>query len=91
MTSSWRDIETRNRETQALAERWELRIHAIALVLTGIVLAMRLVAGRQDLTPTDPSSNEPSVEVPGTAGQPSWASVWRASPSAAAPGVVAPG
>jgi hypothetical protein len=45
-----KDIDARNREMEALAERWELRIHAIALTLTAIVLAMRLVAGRQDLT-----------------------------------------
>jgi hypothetical protein len=45
-----KDIDARNREMEALAERWELRIHAIALALTAVVLAMRLVAGRQDLT-----------------------------------------
>lgn len=50
MTSRKKDIEARNRETEALAERWELRIHAIAWCLTAIVLAMRLVAGRDDLT-----------------------------------------
>jgi hypothetical protein len=44
------DIDAQNREMEKLAERWELRIHAIALTLTAVVLAMRLVAGRQDLT-----------------------------------------
>ncbi len=45
-----RDIDTQNHEVEKLAERLELRLHAIALILTAVVLAMRLVAGRQDLT-----------------------------------------
>ena len=45
----WSSIE-RNRQTDALAKRLELRIHAIALVVTATVLAMRLIAGTQDLT-----------------------------------------
>ena len=49
MTLRWSYIE-RNRETELFAERLSRRIHAIALVLTAIVLAMRLVAGREDLT-----------------------------------------
>jgi hypothetical protein len=84
MTHRWRGIEARNRATEALADRWEIRIHTIALVLTALVLAMRLVAGRQDLTPTEPSVDDTSVGVPGAEGQPSWASVWPAPSSAAA-------
>lgn len=45
----WSNIE-RNRQIDALARRWELRIHAIAIVVTATVLAMRLIAGTQDLT-----------------------------------------
>lgn len=47
----------------ALAERWELRIHAIALTLTAVVLAMRLVAGRQDLI-ADSDWQEPPAPPP---------------------------
>jgi hypothetical protein len=90
MTLRWRDIEARNRETEALADRWELRIHTIALVLTGLVLAMRLVAGRQDLTPTEPSWDDTSIGVPGADGQPSWASVWRAPSTPAERRAVSP-
>jgi hypothetical protein len=50
------DIEKQNRETAALAERLAGRIHLIAFVLTAIVLAMRLIAGKQDLM-TDSSSS----------------------------------
>jgi hypothetical protein len=50
MTRRQKDIDAQNREMDALADRWELRIHAIAFTLTAVVLAMRLVAGRQDLT-----------------------------------------
>ena len=58
----WSNIE-RNRQTDALAERLELRFHAIAIVVTATVLAMRLIAGTQDLTSEatswqDESSNE---------------------------------
>jgi len=64
------DIDTRNREMEQLAERWELRIHAIALTLTAVVLAMRLVAGRQDLTPhdgwDDTSQQQPARELADT-------------------------
>lgn len=45
----WSNIE-RNRQIDALARRWEFRIHAIAIVVTATVLAMRLIAGTQDLT-----------------------------------------
>lgn len=50
MNNPWSEIAVHNRKTEALAERLELRLHAIAWILTAIVLAMRLVAGRQDLT-----------------------------------------
>lgn len=50
----WSNIE-RNRQIDAMARRWELRIHAIAIVVTATVLAMRLIAGTQDLT-SDASS-----------------------------------
>jgi hypothetical protein len=60
-----RDIDAQNRQMEELAERWELRIHAIALTLTAVVLAMRLVAGRQDLTSDgywDGTSQEQTAE-----------------------------
>jgi hypothetical protein len=66
MRTPWSEIETHNRATDALAERLELRIHTIAWVITAIVLAMRLVAGRQDLTSTDwgdPNADQPAVET----------------------------
>jgi hypothetical protein len=63
MSNPWSDIEVYNRRTEALAERLELRIHALAWVLTAIVLAMRLIAGRQDLI-SDESWDAPSVELP---------------------------
>jgi hypothetical protein len=55
----WSNIAARERETEAFAERLELRIHGIALTVTAIVLAMRLVAGTRDLT-ADMSSFEDS-------------------------------
>ena len=68
MRNSWIEIAAHNRRTEALAERWELRIHALLWVLTAIVLTMRLVAGRQDLTSDgtswhDPSADEPAIEA----------------------------
>jgi hypothetical protein len=66
-----KDIDAQNREMEQLAERWELRIHAIALTLTAVVLGMRLVAGRQDLTSDgywdDTSPQESAGEVLGSA------------------------
>jgi hypothetical protein len=66
-----KDIDAQNREMEQLAERWELRIHAIALTLTAVVLAMRLVAGRQDLTSDgywdDASQQESAGEALGSA------------------------
>lgn len=50
MSNPWSESEIHNRQTEALAERLELKIHALAWVLTAVVLAMRLIAGRQDLT-----------------------------------------
>lgn len=50
MRRRWFEIQKRNRDIDAMAERLELRIHIIALVLTAIVLAMRLVTGTTDLT-----------------------------------------
>jgi hypothetical protein len=62
-----KDIDAQNHEMEQLAERWELRIHAVALTLTAVVLAMRLVAGRQDLTSDgyweDKSQQETAGEV----------------------------
>ena len=73
MRRTWSDIEARNRETDALGERLELTIHAIALVLTAVVLAMRLVAGTQDLADAAAGSDDsglddrgPDVEHVGT-------------------------
>ncbi|HWO10813.1 MAG TPA: hypothetical protein VNN80_15070 [Polyangiaceae bacterium] len=73
MSMPWSEIHAHNRATEAMAERLELRIHAIAWLITATVLAMRLVAGRQDLTSDatgwdDPSPNEPAAEA--TAAQP---------------------
>jgi hypothetical protein len=66
-----KDIDAQNREMEQLAERWELRIHAIALTLTAVVLAMRLVAGRQDLTSDgywdDTTEEQTAGEVLGSA------------------------
>lgn len=59
MRSVWSNIAAQERETEAFAERLELRIHGVALMVTAIVLAMRLVAGTRDLT-TDMSSIEDS-------------------------------
>ena len=66
MSNPWSEIAAHNRHTEALAERWELRIHALLWVLTAVVLIMRLVAGRQDLTSDETSwqgpSDEPAIE-----------------------------
>ena len=78
-----RDIDNRNREMDALAERWELRIHAIALTLTAIVLAMRLVAGREDLTSDGADWPEPS-------GEPSVVAAPAARPPSTQPALGAP-
>jgi hypothetical protein len=65
----WSNIE-RNRQTDALAERLELRFHAIAIVVTATVLAMRLIAGTQDLTSDssglqgESSSDAPNAWLP---------------------------
>lgn len=70
--SMWSAIES-NRQTDALAERLELRFHAIAIVITATVLAMRLIAGTQDLTDEDAtwqdesSSEQPAASVPSPA------------------------
>lgn len=68
MSNPWTEIAAHNRHTEALAERWELRIHALLWVLTAIVLTMRLVAGRQDLTSDETgwhggSSDESAIEA----------------------------
>lgn len=68
MSNPWSEIAAHNRHTEALAERWELRIHALLWVLTAVVLIMRLVAGRQDLTTDeaswhDPGAGEPAIEA----------------------------
>jgi hypothetical protein len=57
MRRTWSDSEARTGELDALCERLELRIHAIAMLVTAIVLAMRLVAGTQDIT-SEPASAE---------------------------------
>jgi len=58
----WSESAAHNRYTEALAERWEVRIHAILWVLTAIVLTMRLIAGRQDLTSDGTTVHEPSTD-----------------------------
>jgi len=50
MRNFWSDVAIRNRETDAMAQHLADRMHVFALVLTMIVLGMRLIAGRQDLT-----------------------------------------
>ena len=50
MRNFWSDVAIRNRETDAMAQHLADRMHVFALVLTVIVLGMRLIAGRQDLT-----------------------------------------
>jgi hypothetical protein len=66
-----KEIDAENRQVEELAERWELRIHAIALTLTAVVLAMRLVAGRQDLTSDGyweaATEEQPAAEASGSA------------------------
>lgn len=71
----WSSIE-RNRQIDALAMRWELRIHAMAIIVTATVLAMRLIAGTRDLTSEAPSwqdegsSEEPAAWLPSPPPQP---------------------
>jgi hypothetical protein len=55
------------------------------------VLAMRLVAGRQDLMPTEPTWDDTRIGVPGAEGQPSWASVGHAPSTSAERRAVSPG
>jgi hypothetical protein len=59
MRNFWSDTEIRNRETEAMAQHLADRIHVFAFVLTLIVLGMRLIAGRQDLTPDAPGADAP--------------------------------
>lgn len=66
----WSNIE-RNRQTDALAKRLELRIHAIAIVVTATVLAMRLIAGTEDLTSESSSWQEESASEESAAWLPS--------------------
>jgi hypothetical protein len=67
MRNFWSDTEIRNRETEAMAQLLADRIHVVAFVLTLIVLGMRLIAGRQDLTSdamgADASSVTPAAEA----------------------------
>ena len=50
MVNFWSNIEIRNRETASVAQHLARRMHVVAVVLAVIVLGMRLIAGRQDLT-----------------------------------------
>jgi hypothetical protein len=72
MRSVWSNIAARERETEAFAERLELTVHKIALTVTAIVLAMRLVAGTRDLgtdmTSFDESSADGVAESDGSYG-----------------------
>ena len=61
MRNFWSDIEIRNREIDAMARHLAERVHVVAFVLTVIVLGMRLIAGRQDLTST--TLDGPASEV----------------------------
>lgn len=65
MRNIWSDIAAHERRVDALAERLERNIHTIALVVTAIVLAMRLVAGTRDLAIDAWSHEEPSLDVGG--------------------------
>lgn len=49
MQRAWGNIPERDDEAEALAQRLEIKLHAVAMILTAIVLAMRLVAGHRDL------------------------------------------
>ena len=65
MRRLWSDIAA-HRETQVFAQRLELTLHAISMVVAAIVLAMRLVAGTQDLSSEVPNSEEGSVDLAAT-------------------------
>jgi hypothetical protein len=71
MRSVWSNIAAQQRETEAFAERLELRIHRVALTLTAIVLAMRLIAGTRDLS-TDAATLEESSAVVVAEGAPAY-------------------
>jgi hypothetical protein len=60
MRRGWNEIDARNRDHEAFAERLEGRLHALAIVLATIVLGMRLVAGTRDLTNVESSGDEPT-------------------------------
>jgi hypothetical protein len=68
MRRGWNDIDARSRENDAWAERLENRLHTVALVLTTIVLAMRLVAGTRDLADGSDFEHE-SADAPATEAQ----------------------
>lgn len=65
MRRGWREIHAHNRETEALAERLERRIHVIALVITATVLTMRLLTGRTDLVSSESyeTAADPAADV----------------------------
>lgn len=63
MRNIWSDIAANERKLEAFAERLELRIHAVAIVVTAIVLAMRLLAGTRDLASDTWSAEDSSVDV----------------------------
>jgi hypothetical protein len=68
MRRGWNDIEARSHENDAWAERLENRLHTIALVITTIVLAMRLVAGTRDLADGSDFEDQPA-EMPAAEAQ----------------------
>jgi len=63
MRNIWSDIAARERKIEAFAEHLELRLHTVAMVVTVIVLAMRLVAGTRDLATDSWSTEEPSQDA----------------------------
>lgn len=63
MRNFWSDVEIRNREIDAMGRHLAERMHVVAFVLTVIVLGMRLIAGRQDLTSTTIDEDASGVEA----------------------------
>jgi hypothetical protein len=66
MRNIWSDIAAHEREVEAFAERLELRIHAVALIVTALVLGMRLWAGAGDLVGDTSSAEQGSADVAAT-------------------------
>jgi hypothetical protein len=57
------DIAAHELEVEAFAERLELRLHAVAMIVTAIVLGMRLSTGTRDLATDTWSTEDASADV----------------------------